>query len=447
MPFSVSIPTPCKMLLQRLAVHGFHAYAVGGCVRDSLLGRTPHDWDITTDALPEAVQSVFSDYPVLTTGPQHGTVTVLVDHEPFEITTFRVDGRYSDGRHPDSVHFTARVEDDLARRDFTINAMAYNDTDGLIDPFGGQRDLEAGLIRCVGDPMRRFSEDALRLFRAVRFSAVLGFAIEPETLSALHTLSGTIAQIARERIFSELKKTVTAPHAAEALRAAPELLFAAVPQLASLCDVPQNCRYHCFDVFEHTLHALDCAPPDCTVRLAVLLHDTGKASCHTTDADGRDHFFGHPAKSAEIAREALHGLRCDNKTLHDVVTLVALHDTVFPMRPVKFRRLLARIGYELFDKLLAVCRADSAAHAPEVVAPRMAALDAAQREADRLQAENFCLSLRQLAVNGGDLYALGLRGTKIGKMLNRLLDSVICGQLPNDRDRLLRSAERSINAK
>ena len=263
----------------------------------------------------------------------------------------------------------------------------------------------------------------------------------------MHALSNTISLVAKERIFSELKKTVAAPYAAEALRTAPDLLFAAVPQLSCLRDVPQNSRYHCFDVFEHTLHALDYAAPDCTVRLAVLLHDTGKSACRTTDADGRDHFYGHPAKSAEIARETLRALRCDNKTLHDVVTLVELHDTVFPMRPVKFRRLLAHIGYELFDRLLAVCRADSAAHAPDVIAPRMAALDNAQREADRLRAEDFCLSLRQLAVNGSDLYALGLRGAEIGKMLNRLLDNVICGQLENDRDRLLRSVERSIKSK
>lgn len=447
MPIKIPIPAACQTILNRLCAHGYRAYIVGGCVRDSLLGCTPHDWDITTDALPEAVMSVFPDHPVLTTGLQHGTVTVLIGREPYEITTFRIDGAYPDGRHPDSVQFTASVEDDLARRDFTVNAIAYHDADGLIDPFGGQRDLEAGLIRCVGDPMRRFSEDALRLFRAVRFSAVLGFSIEPKTLSALHALSNTISLVAKERIFSELKRTVAAPYAAEALRTAPDLLFAAVPQLSCLRDVPQNSRYHCFDVFEHTLHALDYAAPDCTVRLAVLLHDTGKAACRTTDADGRNHFYGHPAKSAEIARETLRDLRCDNKTLHDVVTLVELHDTVFPMRPVKFRRLLAHIGYELFDRLLAVCRADSAAHAPDVIAPRMAALDDAQREADRLRAEDFCLSLRQLAVNGSDLYALGLRGAEIGKMLNRLLDGVICGQLENDRDRLLRSVERSIKSK
>ncbi|MGN0479546.1 MAG: CCA tRNA nucleotidyltransferase [Hominenteromicrobium sp.] len=443
----MAIPDSCRLVLNRLTEHGFCAYAVGGCVRDSLLGLAPHDWDITTDALPETVLALFPDYPVLKTGLKHGTVTVLVDHEPYEVTTFRIDGTYSDGRRPDSVRFSASVRDDLARRDFTVNAMAYNDTEGLIDPFGGQQDLKAGLIRCVGDPYRRFSEDALRLLRAVRFAAVLGFSIEPETLSALHARSGTISVVARERIFSELKKILAAPHAAEALREAPDLLFAAVPQLACLHGVPQNNRYHCCDVFEHTLRALGNAPADCTVRLAVLLHDTGKAACRTTDANGFDHFYGHAVKSAEIARKALCALRCDNKTLQNVVTLVGLHDTVFPMRPVKFRRLIAAIGFDLFDKLLDVCRADCAAHAPDVTAPRMAALDGSRREADRLRAENFCLSLRQLAINGDDLYALGLRGPEIGGMLNRLLDSVICGQLPNDRERLLRSAERSVKAK
>lgn len=438
----LQIPPACRTILNRLAAHGYQAYAVGGCVRDSLLGLTPHDWDITTDALPETVISIFADFPVFTTGLKHGTVTILVDREPFEITTFRIDGGYSDGRHPDSVRFTASVRDDLARRDFTINAMAYNDADGLIDPFGGRQDLKNRLIRCVGDPARRFSEDALRLFRAVRFAAVLGFSIEPETLRAIHAQYDAIANVARERIFSELKKTVTAPHAAEALRAAPDLLFAAVPQLAYIRDVPQNSRYHCYDVFEHTLHALDAAPSDCTVRLAVLLHDTGKASCRTTGKDGCDHFYGHPAKSAEIAEDALRALHCDNKTRHDVVKLVALHGTVFPMRPAKLRRLIASIGYDLFDRLLDVVQADNAALAPELIAPRITAIDAARSEANRLRAENFCLSLRQLAVNGRDLYELGLRGQEIGEMLRCLLDEVICGQTENDRIRLLSRVQR-----
>jgi len=443
-PVFLTLPEPCRRIIDRLQENGFHGYAVGGCVRDSLLGRTPHDWDITTDARPEQVLSIFRDFHVIETGLQHGTVTVRIDHEPYEVTTFRVDGEYSDGRHPDEVRFTASVEEDLARRDFTVNAMAYNDTDGLIDPFGGQADLKNRILRCVGDPERRFTEDALRLFRALRFSAVLGFSIEPNTLSALKTLSPKIAQVARERIFVELKKTLTAPYAADALRLAPELLFAAVPELEIIRDVPQNSRYHIYDVFEHTLHALEAAPPDETVRLAVLLHDTGKGVCRTVGKDGYDHFYGHAVHSKEVAQRILRTLRCDNRTLHDVTRLVELHDIHFPMRQAKFRRLLASLGYDLFYKLIAVAEADSAAHAPDCIDERLTALREARREAERLQTENYCLHMQQLAVNGRDMAALGYRGTEIGTALTALLDSVIIGQTPNDRNILLERAERML---
>lgn len=439
---TLQMPEACRQIIDRLKENGHRAYAVGGCVRDALLGQQPHDWDITTSALPQQILALFPEYPVIETGLQHGTVTLVINHEPFEITTFRIDGDYSDGRHPDSVRFTASIEEDLARRDFTINAMAYNDEDGLIDPFGGRDDLAQKQIRCVGDPERRFSEDALRLFRAVRFSAVLGFSIHSDTLRALHRLSPTITLVAKERIFSELKKTLTAPQAAEALRTAPELLFSAVPQLACIRDVPQNSRYHIYDVWEHTLHALEASSPDCTVRLALLLHDTGKGVCRTVGADGRDHFYGHAGKSAAIARDALHTLRCDNKTLHDVVKLVELHDLHFPMRPAKFRRLLASVGYELFYKLIDVSKADSLAHAPEFIPERLAALDEALLEARRLEKENYCLSLKQLAVNGRDMAELGLHGQEIGQVLHQLLDEVILGQQINDRDRLLTRAQR-----
>lgn len=447
MEIQIQLPDACRTILSRLTDVGHRAYAVGGCVRDSLLGRAPHDWDIATDARPAETQAVFRDFPVIETGIRHGTVTVLLDGEPYEITTFRVDGRYSDGRRPDSVSFAATIEEDLARRDFTVNAMAYSETEGLVDPFGGRQDLRDSLLRCVGDPETRFSEDALRLFRAVRFAAELGFSLEPETRRALDRLHGSISRVAKERIFAELKKLLTAPHAADALRICPALLFSAVPELAVLRDVPQHSRYHIYDVFEHTLHALDAAPPDETVRLAVLLHDTGKGPCRTTGADGYDHFYGHPVKSAEIARRALQSLRCDNRTLRAVVQLVELHDLHFPMRPVKFRRLLAALGFPLFYRLLDVARADSAAHAPEFVAPRLQALDEAEAEARRLEAAGFCRTVRQLRINGDDLIARGLRGREIGETLDGLLRSVIDGQLENDRSVLLRRVEKTLERK
>lgn len=447
MEIQIQLPDACRTILSRLTDAGHRAYAVGGCVRDSLLGRAPHDWDIATDARPAETQAVFRDFPVIETGIRHGTVTVLLDGEPYEITTFRVDGRYSDGRRPDSVSFAATIEEDLARRDFTVNAMAYSETEGLVDPFGGRQDLRDGLLRCVGNPETRFSEDALRLFRAVRFAAELGFSLEPETRRALDRLHGSISRVAKERIFAELKKLLTAPHAADALRICPALLFSAVPELAVLRDVPQHSRYHIYDVFEHTLHALDAAPPDETVRLAVLLHDTGKGPCRTTGADGYDHFYGHPVKSAEIARRALQSLCCDNRTLRAVVRLVELHDLHFPMRPVKFRRLLAALGFPLFYRLLDVARADSAAHAPEFIAPRLQALDEAEAEARRLEAAGFCRTVRQLRINGDDLIARGLRGPEIGETLDGLLRDVIDGQLENDRSALLHRVEKTLERK
>lgn len=273
----ITLPAPCAFILSRLHENGFEAYAVGGCVRDSLLHKTPHDWDITTAAKPEKIIELFSDIPVLETGLKHGTVTLLIDHEPYEVTTFRVDGNYTDGRHPDCVAFTTDIRDDLARRDLTINAMAYSPATGIIDPFGGQEDLKNEIIRCVGDPHKRFSEDALRLMRTIRFAAVLGFTVEPETLRAVHDLHEAIGRVAKERIFAELLKTVCAPYAAEALRAAPELFFCAVPQLENLKGVPQNSKYHIYDVWEHTLHALENIGTDDPIAcLAILFHDVGK---------------------------------------------------------------------------------------------------------------------------------------------------------------------------
>ena len=321
--------------------------------------------------------------------------------------------------------------------------MAYSPATGIIDPFGGQEDLKNEIIRCVGDPHKRFSEDALRLMRTIRFAAVLGFTVEPETLRAVHDLHETIGRVAKERIFTELLKTVCAPYAVEALRAAPELFFCAVPQLKNLQDVPQNSKYHMYDVWEHTLHALESIGTDDPIAcLAILFHDVGKKAVRTTGEDGYDHFFGHAEKSAAFTDEALRALHCDNKTRENVVELVLLHDTAFPKRTAKFRRLLAKLGYEQFYRLLAVSRADSLAHAPWCIEGRCKALADAKSEAEALQKADFCLSLRQLKITGKDLQAFGFQGKAIGEALNKLLDAVLCGQLPNDREVLLLHLER-----
>lgn len=438
----LTLPASCGEILYTLESNGFAAYAVGGCVRDSLLGRVPHDWDIATAAPPETVLRLFAGRIARTDGLRHGTVGIAAGGSVLEVTTFRRDGAYSDHRRPDRVEFTDEIDADLARRDFTVNAMAYRPGDGLHDPFGGAADLAAGVLRCVGDPARRFSEDALRLLRAVRFSAQLGLRPEEKTLRAMKRECGRVREIAVERVFPELYRAVSGPFAGEALRQSPDVLFAAVPELAALWDVPQNSIYHVYDVWEHTLHALDAADADPIVRLAVLFHDTGKKQAHVTGPDGRDHFYGHAMYSAEITAAALSRLRCPAALQKETVTLTRLHDTSFPMRPVRLRRLLAKLGYETFGRLLAVCRADSAAHAPEYVAPRLQGLAETEEAVRALRAENICLTRAQLAVRGDDLLSLGFSGRALGEALDMLLADVVDGALPNTREALLRRAER-----
>lgn len=440
--YDIRLPAACGEILQILENAGFSGYCVGGCVRDSLLGRVPHDWDVATDALPGDVLRLFPENIAYTQGMRHGTVALRLQGQTVEVTTFRRDGAYSDRRRPDSVTFTRDLREDLARRDFTVNAMAYRPKDGLHDPFGGLSDLAAKTLRAVGDPAQRFSEDALRLLRAVRFSAELGFSVEAETRRAMEQERDGLREIAVERVFEELRRTVAAPHAAEALRCAPTVLFAAVPELEALWNVPQNSIYHIYDVWEHTLHALDDAPQDATVRLAVLFHDVGKKAAHSVGEDGRDHFYGHAEPGVEITDRALSRLRAPNALRAEVVELVRLHDMAFPPKPVKLRRLLAKLGYETFFRLLAVSRADSAAHAPAYVAPRLRALDETERAVRALQAENVCLTLDALAVSGTDLMELGFIGPEIGKALDTLLSEVVDGNLPNERETLLRRAKR-----
>ena len=436
------LPKEVETVITTLQSAGYSPYLVGGCVREMLRGKAPSDYDMTSDAPPQEVLRLFSEsaHP---TGLQHGTVTVVSGGLPIELTTMRRDGAYRDNRHPDSVTFGTSIEEDLARRDFTVNAIALSPDGTLVDPYGGQEDLKNEIIRCVGDPHKRFSEDALRLMRTIRFAAVLGFTVEPETLRAVHDLHETIGRVAKERIFTELLKTVCAPHAAEALRAAPKLLFCAVPQLENLKGVPQNSKYHIYDVWEHTLHALESIGTDDPIAcLAILFHDVGKKAVRTTGEDGYDHFFGHAEKSAAFTDEALRALHCDNKTRENVAELVLLHDTAFPKRTAKFRRLLAKLGYEQFYRLLAVSRADSLAHAPWCIEDRCKALADAKSEAEALQKADFCLSLRQLKITGKDLQAFGFQGKAIGETLNKLLDAVLCGQLPNDHEVLLLHLER-----
>lgn len=438
----VKIPNYAAQVLSALEAAGFAAWCVGGCVRDSLLGRTPQDWDVTTAARPEQVLSVFGDRAV-PTGLPHGTVTVKTAGGAVEVTTFRRDGTYRDHRRPQSVVFTDSLEEDLRRRDFTVNAMALNLRGELADPLGGQRDLERKLLRCVGEPDRRFREDALRILRGVRFAAALGFALEPETDRSLRANRALLAEIAPERIWAELKGLLTAPAAAEALRAYPEIIGVFWSEVLEMVGFPQRNRHHCYDVWEHTLHALEAVPPELELRLTMLLHDIGKPGCCTIDETGCGHFKGHPARSAAMAEEMLRRLRADNATRETVVRLVAWHDRNIPRTRPGVAESLRQLGERDLRRLLRIKRADNLAQDPAYRAMQ-AEIEKAEKILDQLLTEGACVSLDQLAVRGGDLVELGFSGPAVGETLEVLLEAVIQEQLPNDRTALLEYARRML---
>lgn len=433
----IALPKQVEQIIRVLEENGFEAFAVGGCVRDSILGRQPSDWDVTTSALPEQVKALFRK--TVDTGIRHGTVTVLLDGAGYEVTTYRIDGDYRDGRHPSEVYFTRNLEEDLKRRDFTINAMAYNDRAGLVDRFGGEEDLKSGMIRCVGSAGERFEEDALRILRAVRFSAQLGFSIEEETKKAAAALAPSLERISQERIQTELVKLLVSDHP-EYLKTAWELGItrAVLPEFDAMMETPQNGGYHNYNVGEHTLKALEAVRPERILRLTVLLHDCGKPMVRSTDEDGRDHFYGHGDVSAQMALEILKRLRFDNDTIRKVRTLVRFHDWRPSPTERAVRRMAGRIGEELFLLLLEVKRADEAAKAPERRKEALEAVDELETLYRSIQERGDCLSLKKLAVNGQDLIADGMRpGKKLGEVLNALLADVLDEPSHNTKEYLL----------
>lgn len=439
----IKMPGKVNKIISVLQEAGFEAYAVGGCIRDSLLGRTPNDWDITTSAKPMEVKALFSH--TIDTGIQHGTVTILLDREGFEVTTYRIDGEYEDGRHPKEVSFTGSLEEDLKRRDFTINALAYNETSGLIDIFEGQKDLKDGIIRCVGNAEERFTEDALRMLRAIRFSAQLGYRIEENTLSAILKLAGNLEKISAERIQTELLKLMVSPHP-DYLRTAYECGVTKVffPEFDLAMETPQNHAHHCYNVGEHILHSLLEIPADKVLRLTMLLHDIAKPQCLTVDEKGITHFHGHEEMGAEMSRVILRRLRMDNDTTDKVCRLVRFHDYgngVAPDRRI-VRRAVNKIGEDLFADFLLVKKADLLAQSMylrEEKLSNLAAWDACYREI--CEAEE-CVSLKTLAVNGKDLIAAGLQpGRELGDILKQLLDEVLETPEKNEKDYLISRAK------
>lgn len=427
------IPAYVDEILWTLERGGYAAWCVGGCVRDRLLGRDPQDWDVTTSARPEQTMAVFGAR-ALPTGLRHGTVTVRCGAERVEVTTFRRDGAYRDHRRPETVTFTDSLAEDLRRRDFTVNAMAM-DRQGMVrDPFGGREDLANGVLRCVGTAEDRLREDALRILRGLRFSACLGLVPEAETETAMHRCAPLLADIAPERIWEELRRLLCGAWAPEALRCFPDALAVFWPETAAMVGFDQHSRHHCYDVWEHTLHALAAVPGETVLRCAVLLHDVGKPACFTLDPAGNGHFPGHPEQGAVLADDMLRRLRVDKRTRETVVRLVRWHDRNIPRTSAGIGRALSELGEEDLRRLLAIKRADNLAQARQDL---LGEIRLAEEILDRLVAEGACVRIDQLAVRGGDLAELGLKGADVGRMLRMLLDAVLDGTVPNTREALM----------
>ena len=422
-------------VLQRLETAGHEAYLVGGCVRDLLRGVTPHDCDITTSARPEAVLALFEGFAI-PTGLQHGTVTVREGGENFEVTTFRADGVYTDHRRPDSVQFSDSLEEDLRRRDFTVNAMAMDRRGNVYDFHGGADDLQRGILRCVGEPQRRFDEDALRIMRALRFAATLTFAIEEKTAAAMECCAPLLRHIAAERLHEEMTKLLLGDGAAEILLRYPRIFGVFLPEILPCVGFDQRNYHHLYDVWEHTARSVGNAPGDALLRWTMLLHDLGKPACFTVDEEGVGHFYGHDELGAQLASEIAVRLRFDKKSASRMELLIARHMRQIEPTEKAVGRVLRQIGEEALRQLLTVKRADASACHPDY-AWQTGKLDEVEAVLMQLLAKETCFTLRDLAVGGHDLMALGLQGQAIGRTLDALLERVAEGELPNERDALL----------
>jgi tRNA nucleotidyltransferase (CCA-adding enzyme) len=421
----IKLPEQVSYIIGELEKHGFEAYAVGGCVRDSILGRIPDDWDITTSAKPEQVKEIFKK--TVDTGIEHGTVTVMIEKTGYEVTTYRIDGEYEDSRHPKEVVFTSNLVEDLKRRDFTINAMAYSETAGLVDVFDGIGDINRKMIRCVGKAKERFSEDALRILRAVRFAAQLKFQIEEETKEAIEELAVNLKNISAERIQTELVKLLVSKEP-ERIREACELGITKVilPEFDAMMTCTQENIHHMYTVGEHTVQALKQIEADKVLRLAILFHDTGKVETKTIDEQGVAHFYNHAIKSAEISQTVLRRLKFDNDTIGKVKKLVELHDHRPSLKKSSVRRLAVKSGTELFEDLIKVKRADTLAQSEYEREEKLAYLDNILQLYQEIIRDNECIKLKDMQINGNDLKSMGIpQGKEMGKILNELFEMVL----------------------
>ena len=429
------LPENIQNCINLLENAGFAAYAVGGCVRDACLGLTPHDYDLCTSALPEQTEAVFRDYRLVLAGEKHGTVTVITEDGPVEITTFRTEGGYRDNRHPDWVKFVPDIEGDLARRDFTVNAMAYSPKRGFSDPFGGREDLKNHILRSVGDPVSRFQEDSLRILRGVRFAARFDLTPEENTLNAMLSQRHLMEHLARERVFDELCKLLLAAKAEDITRFA-RILAAVIPELAPMIGFDQHSPHHAYDLITHTAYVVEGVPATLSLRWAALLHDTGKVTTFTRDATGRGHFYGHAKESAAIAGGILLRLKAPTALREEVVTLIGSHMTRLQPERKLLRRQVSKFGFPMVESQLTLQEADMGSKGTGED-DGSAVFSEVRELLAELKAEDACLGLKDLAVNGNDLMALGYRGKAIGTCLNALLEQVVDERMPNEKKALL----------
>ncbi|MBQ8546064.1 MAG: HD domain-containing protein [Clostridia bacterium] len=427
-----------KKALELLHKHGHEAYIVGGSVRDMLMGIEANDFDITTSATPDEMKLAFAGYTVIETGIKHGTLTFLYKKEPIEVTTYRIDGDYKDNRHPESVEFTKNLNNDLSRRDFTMNALVYNEREGIVDLFGGQNDINNKVIKAIGDPEIRFREDALRILRGVRFASALGFEIEEKTKDAMVKCAHLLHNVSAERINVEISKLLLGKNVKKVLLDHYEIIGEILPEIKEMHGFSQNSKYHVYDILEHTAVAIENIPPVLHLRLTMLLHDTGKIRTYTEDENGNGHFYGHNRVSAKIAERFLNQYRYDNDTKEKVLKLVEIHDAPIDFDKVFIKKRMNRIGKDLFFDLLKVKRADNLAQNPEYL--WITKLNEMEKMANEIAEEN-CFTLQSLDISGNDLIALGLKGKEIGDTLNELLNEVIEEKLLNEKEALIKKAK------
>jgi len=438
----IRLPNEVKLIINTLTTHGFSAYAVGGCVRDALRGTEPHDWDICTSAPPEKIKEVFAKYRTVDTGIRHGTITVVMSCGSYEVTTFRIDGVYSDGRHPDTVTFTDSIVEDLSRRDFTINAMAYNPDKGLFDPFGGRHDLAHGIIRCVGCSTDRFNEDPLRILRAMRFASVFNFDIHPDTKDAIRFCRGRLCEVSKERIAAELSRMLVGCNIASVMLDFPDVFSEIIPELGGCVGFDQKNPHHKYDVYTHIAYAVfSYGEDDLSVKLALFLHDIAKPIMYTETDDGIRRFLGHELIGAKMAENILRRLRYDNKTIDEVVSLILHHDSNIADTNKCVRRWMNRIGERRFGQLLDVMESDACAKSDDVYIKKREHLSKVRCIYEDILLSGMCFSLKDLKIDGNDILYIGLpQGKAIGEILRFLLDRVISGEIENDRDVLLKEA-------